>query len=374
MLIDIRKIGKNLRFLNLHNQAQYQGCATAELRFKLPSSIPCTLEGVNFNGVNLDPATDISGWDISRFTGMPYMFENMVVPTGVDTWDFSKVQNMEGTFQGADISNVDITQLDVSSAGNMMYLLEGSNFNGDISTWTINAHNVYGMLRRTPYTHDLSSMVLPNVYFLDAMDRGQPLVDVFWSDENGNPLPAAKRPKTAIEAGVGIAPIELIAGIYSEIRNQSTTNHYIQVFDDDNLVESVQDMAPHPSNYSGADPSETVKVYGARISKMTFVNFNTVISWGGHTAASNVRFVEDYTLVVPATAPGWSDWAGLFAGCQDLSVEAESWDTSHVTNMNYLLPQDYSGSLDLSGWSVPLIASKPIGWPLPPERSPVWGQ
>lgn len=369
MLIDINKIGKSVRFLNLSNDAH-----EPNLRFKLPASIPCTLEGINLNGADLDPSTDISGWDVSRFTGMPFMFKDMAVPAGVDAWDVSAVQNLHGTFLRAEIGAQNIAQWDVSSAASVAEMFKGSDFNGDISSWTLNASNVFNMLSETPYTHDLSSLVLPNVYFLDTFEAGD-YTDVFWSDPDGVPHPQALRPKTAIEAGVGKQPVEIITEIRTEITSKSNTVHYFQEFDETNqLMRQFQDITDSSVDYYAHSENCKVKVFGNTIDKMTFIDVKEVTSWGGYTTAKSVKFLNPVSEIkVPATAPGWSDWAGLFAGCQDLSVEAESWDTSHVTNMNYLLPQDYSGSLDLSGWSVPLIASKPIGWPLPPERSPVWG-
>lgn len=379
MIIKFEKIAGNLRGIDLTGVP----LTDDPVYVKLPDYIPCILRYIRLGHVEIHSDSNLCNWDVSNGLIVSGLFTGREVPDGLECWtDFKQLQ-MQNTFEGStfrdDGETPDITGWNVESALNMFKMFSESNFNQDISGWNIQAVDVNHFLAYTNYQHDLSSMVLPNVYFLEAFRRGDSPNDLF---APGSTMPKAHYPKTAIEAGVAEAP--LVLKMDGTISASPFGFLYVQIKDPSNTV--VAQGVNHPIWYELASeasisgetvyPGDTVEVYGNPrpsfyFAPVTFDDVTEVVSWGTKVTNNAFRFRNGYgPITVPSTAPLGSDLSSLF-GDSEVSNHIESWDMTHVTSMDNFLTKD-SGQ-DLSGWSVPNINQAPVGWPFPPERSPQWG-
>lgn len=379
MIINFEKIAGNLGGIDLTGIPPFEGPLAY---VKLPDNIPCILRYIRLGSVEIHPDSNLCNWDVSRGLVISGIFAGKDVPDGLECWtDFNQIQ-MHNVFNGSrfrdDGETPDITGWNVESAFFMFNMFSDSNFNQDISGWNIQAVDVNHFLAYTDYQHDLSSMILPNVYFLEAFRRGDTPVDLFAPVST---MPKAHYPKTAIEAGVAEAP--LVLKMDGSIPESEAGFLYFQIKDPSNTVVA-QGMNQFDryelhseASIAGEDvyPGDTVEVYGnprpiVQFAPVTFDGVTEIVSWGTKATNNAFRFRGYDPITVPSTAPLGSDLSNLF-GSTEVSSHIESWDMTHVTALDNFLTVD-SGQ-DLSGWSVPNISQAPIGWPFPPERSPVWG-
>lgn len=380
MIINFEKIANNLGGIDLTGIPLTYSPAYV----KLPDYIPCILRYIRLGDVEIHPDSNLRNWDVSRGLVLSGIFAGKDVPDGLECWtDFNQIQ-MQDTFRGSrfrdDGETPDITGWNVESAAFMFNMFAESNFNQDISGWNIQAADVSRFLAGTNYQHDLSSMILPNVYFLEAFRRGDTPRDLF---APGSTMPKAHYPKTAIEAGVAEAP--LVLKMEGNIPESAAGFLYFQIKDPSNTVVA-QGMNQfdryelhNETSIAWEDvyPGDTVEVYGnprpgVQFAPVTFDGVTEIVSWGTKATSNAFWFRNDSgPITVPSTSPLGSDLSNLF-GSTEVSSHIESWDMTHVTALSNFLTVD-SGQ-DLSGWSVPNISQAPVGWPFPPERSPVWGQ
>lgn len=71
-----------------------------------------------------------------------------------------------------------------------------------------------------------------------------------------------------------------------------------------------------------------------------------------------------------------TDMSYIF-GNGKFSSDVSNWDVSNVTNMNNMLYDNRTFNIDLTGWCVEKIKSKPTGFDkdayLPVSKQPIWG-
>ena len=377
MIIEIVQIGTHIRHLDLRTMGhEYPHLAPGSFQVKLPAAMPCTLQNLNFGSVEITEDSDISGWDTSHITGAMGMFDNTPrIPNGVQNWDYSGFQNTYAMFRnasfGEDGDTPDLTGIDVSGTGAMFRMFEGSNFNQDITGWDIQAHDVTDMFKNSGMAQDLSSMVLPRIYFHESIIGGS-TADRF---AEGSGMTRAQYPKTAIEAGISLAPmrLEMRDGPIGVLSLQGVQSPAIQVKRGGDVIWQGHYTSQGMSDYMPGAGDEML-VYGTPSNTFYVSSVNEVLDWGGFNYGGALIFRSDDLITVPNHGPAYSNWKRMFREASP-SPDINQWDASHVTNLDYFLgPTTNTTGLDFSGWSVPLITSEPAGWFFPPELSPVWGQ
>lgn len=82
---------------------------------------------------------DISRWDVRNVTDMSYMFSNAKkFNKSLNDWKVGAVTDMSGMFLEATLFNQPLNKWDVKNVLDMSYMLYGSAFNQDISSWVYN--------------------------------------------------------------------------------------------------------------------------------------------------------------------------------------------------------------------------------------------
>lgn len=87
-----------------------------------------------------------SFWDVSKLENMSYMLDGSQFNGDISRWDVSRVRNMERMFNGSRF-NGDLSQWNVSDETNVDWMFYHSEFNGNISKWAVKPHVHY----YTPY-------------------------------------------------------------------------------------------------------------------------------------------------------------------------------------------------------------------------------
>ena len=108
-------------------------------------------EGTNFKYI------DISDWDVSNATNMPFMFyccEELESVGDISKWDVSNVKSTLNMFNGCEkLESVgNISKWDVSNVTDMRFMFRGcKKFNQDISKWDVSSviHSTY-MFEKCP--------------------------------------------------------------------------------------------------------------------------------------------------------------------------------------------------------------------------------
>lgn len=89
---------------------------------------------------------NIKDWDVSNVTDMSFLFLNKIISNDIDIsgWDVSNVKNMKGMFnlcQGFSNTNLNWSlstwNTKTENVENMSHMFQSSDFNHDISNWTI---------------------------------------------------------------------------------------------------------------------------------------------------------------------------------------------------------------------------------------------
>lgn len=79
----------------------------------------------------------LSSWDTSNVTKMQNMFLYSRFNSPINTWNVSKVRNMEAMFSASYAFNQNISNWDVSNVTNMKSMFMGTSFNQTISNWNV---------------------------------------------------------------------------------------------------------------------------------------------------------------------------------------------------------------------------------------------
>ena len=128
------------------------------------------LSSNNFDGPSIDT------WDTSKVTNMDKLFENFSDFNGdISNWDVSNVTSMEYMFFGCETFNQPLNNWDVSNVTSMEGMFAGcENFNGDISNWNVsNVTSMGGMFQickkfDQPLNWDVSKVTFMRAMFEDC--------------------------------------------------------------------------------------------------------------------------------------------------------------------------------------------------------------
>ena len=99
---------------------------------------------------------------INRCYNFPYIFEgyrDVIQIIGLEDWDVSHVEDMDGMFMGCKNFNSDLSKWDVSLVKNMNYMFyDCGNFNSDLSKWDVsNVEEMIGMFDGCKYLKQIPS-------------------------------------------------------------------------------------------------------------------------------------------------------------------------------------------------------------------------
>lgn len=116
----------------------------------------------------------LSDIDVSHITDMSYLFSCSQRKdfSGIESWDVSKVKNMDHMFAGAMAFNQPINQWNVSQVKSMRYMFEiALSFNADISKWNVSSvTRMEGMFKGAEsFNADISFWDVSNVNNMDTM-------------------------------------------------------------------------------------------------------------------------------------------------------------------------------------------------------------
>jgi surface protein len=119
-------------------------------------------------GLNLTDL-DISNWDVSNVTNMNRMFVGTQFNGDISNWDVSKVTNMSYMFHRARF-NGDISNWDVSSVVSMERMFQECFFDGNISNWNVSSvTNMYCMFKNSSFNSDISRWNVSSVTDMSSM-------------------------------------------------------------------------------------------------------------------------------------------------------------------------------------------------------------
>ena len=84
---------------------------------------------------------DLSKWDVSKVKSMKYMFSHCEnFKSNLSKWNVSNVKNMHAMFFDCKTFNSDLSKWDVSKVENMGYMFKNcDNFNSDLSNWDVSS-------------------------------------------------------------------------------------------------------------------------------------------------------------------------------------------------------------------------------------------
>ena len=121
--------------------------------------------------------SSISGWVTANVQYMHYMFYdspfNQPINTSGDSWNTSKVRNMNYMFAYARSFNQNISGWNTSSVTDMSYMFLESPFNQPVANWnTSNVVYMRGMFYNTSFDQDIGTWNVGKVAYMNDMFRG----------------------------------------------------------------------------------------------------------------------------------------------------------------------------------------------------------
>lgn len=114
-------------------------------------------------------------WDVSDITDMQYLFTNTDFNEDISEWTVDNVENMDSMFAICEVFNQDISKWNVSKVKNMMSMFSGClSFNQDISKWKVGkVENMAAMFDDCKkFNSQLNEWDVSNVVEMEAMFMG----------------------------------------------------------------------------------------------------------------------------------------------------------------------------------------------------------
>lgn len=345
----------------------------------------------------------IGGWNVSSVQAVNSMFEGATAfNQPLNTWNTSAFYNVENMFKDAANFNQPLDNWNVSGVGiSMNYMFWGAaKFNQDISNWSINSFAFPVLPQFFASSPPLNPAYFPSVWIpqppsppapsteaivlvANTVFESSPTVSisispdlfennfdvtVFWGDGNYSSLtnenPSIQHAYPAHEDINGqYIPgtyyqiyITVNSGQFAEINFSGVVSH-VQLWNlpNQSLSRVSFTYCPYLVSVPNSLPS-TITATNFMFYECYFFNSSNIVFWDT-SAVTNMEY--------------------MFGYARTFNQAIGSWNTSNVTNMNNMFETAQAFNQNLSGWCVTNIPNEPtnfsIGSPLTTNNKPIWG-
>ena len=296
----------------------------------------------------------ISDWDTSNVTTMYYMFRqasnfNNGGSPGISGWDTSKVTNMAGVFNNSSF-NQPIGSWNTSKVTDMYTMFqENTSFNQDIGNWDVSGVTRFGYMfyGGTNFNNGGSSSI--SGWDTSSLVGSDALVYTFHG--------------TAFNQDIGNWNMTGVTALHYTFTNSSFNNGgspSISGWDTSNIT-SMQ------NTFRNSDFNQPIGAWDvSNVTTMHFM-FNRCFSLNqdfGNWDVSNLtdanglfRECRKFTNGGSNSITGWdvskvTTFRTAFQSCTGFNIPIGVWDTSSLTNIEYMLYGTNSFDQDLSNWIV----------------------
>lgn len=188
----------------------------------------------------------------SKITDMSWLFHGgiFVNYTGLETWDVSNVENMEGMFYGAGIINADLSSWDISKVKNMQYMFAYTTLisKEKVNNWKVSDDvKYYGIFRGTKLEHT------PPDWFKLKNE-----FETKYYPESKDELIRMLKDENILAGEIDVSKVNNAAEALDNIKryNKSYLNEYDNLLSMWNTIE----MTIHEIQYSGYDSQKELRI------------------------------------------------------------------------------------------------------------------
>ena len=296
-------------------------------------SVPTNLNGWDVSNVNNMEGlfshsnfnSDLSGWDVSSVTNMARMFASAgFFNQDITEWNVAQVTNMEQMFENATVFNQDLSDWNVANVTKMGYMFaKAASFNQDISQWDVSSvQDMSGMFlcERTfdcRFNQDISEWNVSSVLRMSEMFAGA----------------------TGFAQNIGDWNVAKVTDMSKMFFANDTFNQDIGSWD----VSSVTNMN---NMFFGAKAfNQNISEWNvSKVANMSYMfasatSFNQAIGQWETTALTNTSF--------------------MFRDAEAFNQDISNWDTAKVTSMSYMFSCELvncSFNQDLGDWNISNVA------------------
>ena len=299
-----------------------------------------------FLNSDIDPADDITGWDVSNVTDMGRMFEGAsVFNVDISAWDVSNVTNMARMFQGATVFNADINAWDTSAVTEMQSMLAGAaTFNQDLGTWNVGSvTNMNAMFDgASSFNQNIGDWDVEDSVDMTSMFNGASQFDQDLTEwcvrtipteptdfSTGAPLLLVNKPVW------GTCPIDANGDVIlnsGTLRIRGTIPVAGQIL---HPTGTVTNIGPGNWTYTTTQPGR----HTLPMADMEWLSFNQNTS-------------TDFDFDPSFYTGNLTNMSNMFNNARIFDGDVSNWDTSRVTNAYNMFRNARQFNQDLSGWDV----------------------
>lgn len=325
---------------------------------------------------------DFTNWKINTDTGVNFygMFEECTAFNGdITTWDTSRVGRTERMFTGCSSFNRDISGWDTANFTNMSYMFENAvSFDQDLSSWNVVkfptmpyqfAGNTPSWTKPKPIWGTDGQVVLP---------PGP--IETSPADFNLTINQLQPDTPTGISGVIVISDNATYWSVWCEGEQVAGNGIY-------GSADGTIKVSNRKITITNRTKRTQLAIKGYMSSVKVTVNAPTesddrklsvdVLNFSP-TIGSHQFTTRDCALSVPETLPTTIDKLNdMFKMCYNITTDITGWDTSRVTNMDWMFWLATNFNQDLSVWNVEQIPVEPVNfadgtdaWVLP---KPIWG-
>ncbi|EJS6994654.1 DUF285 domain-containing protein, partial [Campylobacter coli] len=272
----------------------------------------------------------IETWDVSKVTNMDSCFEDAkYFNHNIQSWNVSKVKSMENMFYGCENFNQPLDKWDVGKVTNMSSMFEGcKNFNGDLSKWDVgNVTNMERMfLLCEKFNGDLSKWDVSNVENMSFMFEGCKKLTK-WD----------------------------ISNVTSKITKSKGIRHTPK--DKAELVELVEDKRI----YLGDIDISNITNFRNLFKKSKRRDFGGIETWDVSKVTNMDSCFED-AKYFNHNIQSWNvskvkSMKGMFYGCENFNQPLDKWNVSKVKSMESMFHGCENFNQSLDKWNVSKVKS-----------------
>ena len=306
---------------------------------------------------------DISSWDTSNVTNMSKMFYNAF--SGASTfnqnigyWNTSSVTDMSYMFLSSTSFNQDIGSWDTSSVTNMYCMfLSSTSFNKDIGSWdTSSVTNMSSMFQNAESFDNNGSSTIGNWDTSNVTDMSDMFNNASSFNQhinNWNVSSVAPNPMPGFSSGSNLSVTTIPVGFIVSLGANGVT-----------VTTTLSSLSSIPSSpvplFVQANLRGTLEFF-AVVNQSSAGNITSYAN--GDTAGINYftpyglnSAVPFNNIVTTLMTDMSSMFYSAFSGGSTFNQDISSWDTSNVTNMNYMLTS-FTFNLDISYWNTSNVTS-----------------